>query len=601
MGEIVIKPIQNVHKKYREMNLVNHYIFTPPVDISTNTYIGGVASTISTPALLASKIGLNVSLISNFSIVGSDIKCKINSNYIGISNAFSGNSDITYYNDSEGKCLNMVDGFISGCANSKWVNFPKLQSINGSTFNSLPNMSSLEFPELLTSIGTFSNMSGNIKLRKIELPKATSIKHTNEDFANGCSELNFLYIPLVTELGMTHGRNGAMFLGSNLNNLKIYANPFLQTSNAGAEDGDLAFARSSGATIVYVTNFTAPSPITTLSAGTIYNTAVQLNFTAPSSANAIDHYDLYVNGVFNKKINSGEYVNGLTENTSYNMTLYAYDVFYNRSLVSNALVISTSNYAYTDADANAYISASGLALSEKESAYRLIVDLKSNSLYTKCQSIYLFKGTTASQHKFNAKNPVDTDAGYRLVFTGSATFSNLGYQLNSNSYANTKFTPSLIQNVNSNGITISIGTNNAVVGTDSWDAGAFSSGTQASLLTSKSQNSNFAVLAGFNTTTYASRTGVNDAKGVITGTKTASNIHKLIKNGVVLATSTGGGTLPSIPIYIGTINVNNLPNGSYSPQRVQIVIFHEGLSDSETATLHSIINISELIAGRKTW
>jgi len=45
MGEIVIKPIHNVHKKYREMNLVNHYIFGNGFDADANAFI--VASTIT--------------------------------------------------------------------------------------------------------------------------------------------------------------------------------------------------------------------------------------------------------------------------------------------------------------------------------------------------------------------------------------------------------------------------------------------------------------------------------------------------------------------------------------------------------------------------
>jgi hypothetical protein len=33
MGEIIVKPIHNIHKQYRQVNLVNSYIFTPPINI----------------------------------------------------------------------------------------------------------------------------------------------------------------------------------------------------------------------------------------------------------------------------------------------------------------------------------------------------------------------------------------------------------------------------------------------------------------------------------------------------------------------------------------------------------------------------------------
>jgi hypothetical protein len=91
-----------------------------------------------------------------------------------------------------------------------------------------------------------------------------------------------------------------------------------------------------------VTNFTAPSPITNLTAGFVYGTAVQLNFTAPSSTNAIDYYEVWQNGVnTGKRITaSGEYVVGLTLNTNYTFQLIPVDIFYNKS-TSNTVAVST--------------------------------------------------------------------------------------------------------------------------------------------------------------------------------------------------------------------------------------------------------------------
>ena len=77
-----------------------------------------------------------------------------------------------------------------------------------------------------------------------------------------------------------------------------------------------------------------------------------------------------------------------------------------------------------DADAQAYITASGITSTDaKNSVNYLIVNLKSNNLWTKIQALYPFFGTTASMHKWNAKNPLDTNAAFRLSFTGTATFS----------------------------------------------------------------------------------------------------------------------------------------------------------------------------------
>lgn len=256
-----------------------------------------------------------------------------------------------------------------------------------------------------------------------------------------------------------------------------------------------------------------------------------------------------------------------------------------------------------DADAQAYITASGITSTDaKNSINYLIVNLKNNSLWTKIQALYPFFGTTDTMHKWNAKNPLDTDAGFRLTFFGSASFSYLGYQLaNTNTmYANTHFIPSANQNINSNGITIVIGTNNpASTGEDTYEAGAIN-GSQYSFITSKRNNTNYGTRARMNNG-LLEITGVNESRGCLTATRQNSTVSKLIKNGIVLATdSAGGGSLPTVKSYIGALNLNGSAYG-FSSQRIQIVIFHEGLSDSEVSTLHSIIDASETIAGRKTW
>ena len=79
-----------------------------------------------------------------------------------------------------------------------------------------------------------------------------------------------------------------------------------------------------------------------------------------------------------------------------------------------------------DADANAFISAvqgggDTLTATEQSAIQTLVADLKTAGVWNKCDAIYPFVGGTASAHKWNLKNPVDTDAGFRLTFTGTWT------------------------------------------------------------------------------------------------------------------------------------------------------------------------------------
>jgi len=421
-------------------------------------------------------------------------------------------------------------------------------------------------------------------------------------FANS-GNVKLIYIPNATSLGGTSANNDVFTIGGSqgFSGRLLYVHPSLATNNAGAPDGDIAYAISQGATVRYVTNFTAPSPITNLTAGFVYGTAIQLNFTAPSSTNAIDYYEVWQNGVYKNTITaSGQYITGLSVNTTYNIELKPVDIFYNKS-TSNVVSVTTANISYTDTDANAYISAATLTGLERDSAYQLITDLKTAGLWTKIQALYPFKGTTAAQHKWNAKNPLDTNAAFRLTFNGTGTYSNLGFQTNgSNSYANSYFAPSANQNVNSNGITAVVGTNNTV-NNDNATLGSYNSESQMTVFTSKGNNTTFYRQSLINNRGSAIiQTGVNEARGIWTAMRTGATSGKMFRNNSLIGTGVGGGSLPNLNIYIGALNYVGSLNG-VSHQRIQIVAFHQGLSDAEVATLHSIIDTSETIAGRKTW
>ena len=92
-----------------------------------------------------------------------------------------------------------------------------------------------------------------------------------------------------------------------------------------------------------------------------------------------------------------------------------------------------------DPDAVAFLSAAGITDPTIESAVNtLVVDLKGYSIWTKMQAIYPFVGGTATTHKWNLINPLDTNAAFRLVFNGGWIHSINGALPNgTNGYANT--------------------------------------------------------------------------------------------------------------------------------------------------------------------
>jgi hypothetical protein len=120
-----------------------------------------------------------------------------------------------------------------------------------------------------------------------------------------------------------------------------------------------------------------------------------------------------------------------------------------------------------DPDAQAFFTASGLTGATNLNAVnQLVLDLKAASIWTKMKAIYPFVGGTAALHKWNLKNPLDTNAAFRLVFSGGWTHSSNGIQGNGvNGYANTFFSSAL--NMTTNNSTIGVYTRNSATPTGS--------------------------------------------------------------------------------------------------------------------------------------
>jgi len=258
------------------------------------------------------------------------------------------------------------------------------------------------------------------------------------------------------------------------------------------------------------------------------------------------------------------------------------------------------NYYVTgDTDALAYITASGISGTAVEnSTYHIFYQLKNTGLYTKLKAFWLFKGTTATMQKYNAKNPVDTNSAFRLTFTGSATFSDNGYQLNGTSYANSYFNTSTQFGTSGYGVTIVCGTNNAAYSSDTYEYGNYSGVSNSLYGGIKNNNTDYKKYT--QTPLAVFSTGINESRGVLTGNNYAASIKMWFNKASIGTPTSGSNALPNSNFFIGAVNVGGSPYGN-SNQRIQMVFLHEGLTDTEVVILHNIIDASENIAGRKTW
>jgi len=100
-----------------------------------------------------------------------------------------------------------------------------------------------------------------------------------------------------------------------------------------------------------------------------------------------------------------------------------------------------------DSDSSKIIEAvrsTGVVITE---AMRLYVDyivsnMKAIGTWDLCNAVYGFVGGTAASHKWNWKNPIDTDAAFRATFINTSHTTN-GLVFSGNGYANTFFNPSI--------------------------------------------------------------------------------------------------------------------------------------------------------------
>ena len=163
-----------------------------------NTFIGGIAETINTPALLATKIGVSASQIKNFKVVGNDIQFKINIIYQIPSNAFNGNTNITYFNDSEGYVKSLGTRSFYNCTSLLDFTADSLESIADSAFYNCKSITSYSFPKVTAidsqSIGALGTFRNNTSLLSFHAPLLTSITGTGRCF-EGASKMTAFYAP----------------------------------------------------------------------------------------------------------------------------------------------------------------------------------------------------------------------------------------------------------------------------------------------------------------------------------------------------------------------------------------------------------------------
>jgi hypothetical protein len=262
------------------------------------------------------------------------------------------------------------------------------------------------------------------------------------------------------------------------------------------------------------------------------------------------------------------------------------------------MIINPYIFFSFDADALAFFSAAGITdNTQKLAVDKLVKDLKSYGLWTKMYAIYPFVGGSATSHKFNLKNPVDSDAAYRLVFNGGWVHSSTGVLGNgTNTYANTNLgmnilpqnnaSLSIYSRTNSIGNRVDMGVYYTTIGFYSLLCARLSNNFQTRL----NSGATDALIANTDSTGFyqvyrTDATNIINKKGTATPTSFAR-----------ASVSSGGFTFP---YFLGDLNFNSTPLGYYTNREYAFASLGEGYTDSDAANLYTAVQTYQTSLSRQ--
>jgi hypothetical protein len=248
----------------------------------------------------------------------------------------------------------------------------------------------------------------------------------------------------------------------------------------------------------------------------------------------------------------------------------------------------------SDADAYNFLSTASVSgIPEQIAINTLVTDLKSYGIWDKMKAIYPMVGGTANTHKFNLKDPRDTNDAFRLVFSGSWIHSSTGAKPNgaAGTYADTYLNASTRltnRNVHISYYTRagSAGSENSLIGTTGF-GGATIGQIQYNVY---SGNKIYSTLGG-------SRIDITVGSLLVFHTLTSldgsTNGMRAYTNGVLRGTVTNNSSgLPNATLILAN---GYLP----SPQECAFASIGDGLTDTEAVNFYTAVQRFQTTLGRQ--
>lgn len=256
-------------------------------------------------------------------------------------------------------------------------------------------------------------------------------------------------------------------------------------------------------------------------------------------------------------------------------------------------------------DAWAFLDAAGITSAlQQRAVVQLVRDLKKAKLWTKMKAVYPFVGGTATTHKWNLKDPQDTNGAFRLTFNGGWTHSSTGALPNgTNGYANTYIKPKTDMAIGSGHGSVYVRTNPAAGERADYSTNGGVSNSSFSMYV-KFSISGGSALVDFPTFNPRILAANADARGMYVASRTSTTVFKAFRNGQQLGnTSTNTASQAAFDsldddLFLAAQNQFAANIIYYSDREYAFFSFGEGLADAEAKLLYECVDRYQKTLGR---
>jgi len=254
-----------------------------------------------------------------------------------------------------------------------------------------------------------------------------------------------------------------------------------------------------------------------------------------------------------------------------------------------------------DSNAQAFFDAAGITNSTQKSAVnQLVLDLKSNSLWSKMYVIYPFVGGTSTTTKYNLVDPTT----YTITWNGGITFSTTGVQSNGTSgYGNTGWNPKTFNSLTAITASLSLSVYSTSISSNDGEEYGVANGQPAIQMLARRSSGN-ALFDNYNSTNGRVQGSVATSAGLFTSSRTAQNELKGYRNatqvGSTLTTNQNTADITtSLNYNLYVLAQNNAgTTASYSTRNLAFMHIGAGLTSSEVSTFYTIIQTFQTTLGR---